>query len=75
MQLSGQTKSLLEAAQRYAENLSDEGVRYLEGRGISKEVAQQFSLGTIVEPHSGHEGHEGWLSIPYITALGYCVGF
>lgn len=75
MQSNGQTKSLLEAAQRYAENLSDEAVRYLEGRGISREVAEQFSLGTITNPHPGHEMHEGWLSIPYITALGYCVGF
>jgi DNA primase len=75
MQSNGQTKSLLEAAQRYAQNLSDEAVRYLEGRGISRQVAEQFLLGTIVEPHVGHEGHIGWLSIPYITALGHCVGF
>jgi len=75
MQSSGQMKSLLESAQRYAENLSDEAVRYLEGRGISREVAESFSLGTITQPHIGHEMHEGWLSIPYITALGYCVGF
>ena len=75
MQSNGQTKSLLEAAQRYAQNLSDEAVRYLEGRGISREVAEQFSLGTITDPHIGHEMHEGWLSIPYLTALGHCVGF
>lgn len=75
MQSSGQTKSLLESAQRYAENLSDEAVRYLEGRGISREVAESFSLGTITQPHIGHEMHEGWLSIPYLTALGHCVGF
>ena len=75
MQSNGQTKSLLEAAQRYAQNLSDEAVRYLEGRGISREVAEQFMLGTITAPHAGHEMHEGWLSIPYITALGHCVGF
>ena len=59
MQSNGQTKSLLEAAQRYAENLSDEAVQYLEGRGISREVAEQFSLGTITNPHPGHEMHEG----------------
>jgi DNA primase len=75
MQSNGQTKSLLEAAQRYAANLSEEAVRYLEGRGISRDVAQQFSLGTITQPHNGHEMHEGWLSIPYITAMGLCVGF
>ena len=75
MQSSEQGKSLLETAQRYAQNLSEEAERYLNGRGISREVAEQFSLGTIVDPAPGHEAHEGWLSIPYITVLGYCVGF
>ena len=75
MQSSEQGKSLLETAQRYAQNLSEEAVRYLEGRGIPKEIAEQFLLGTIVDPAPGHEAHEGWLSIPYITVLGYCVGF
>ena len=75
MQSSGQTKSLLESAQRYAANLSEEAERYLAGRGISRDVAESFMLGTITEPLAGHEIHEGWLSIPYITALGHCVGF
>ena len=75
MQSSGQMKSLLESAQHYAQSLSDEAVRYLEGRGISREVAEQFSLGTITDPHPGHEAHVGWLSIPYLTVLGHCVGF
>jgi DNA primase len=70
MQSKEQMKSLQEAATRYAENLSDEAERYLAGRGISRDVAEQFSLGTIVEPHNGHEMYEGWLSIPYITVLG-----
>ena len=75
MQSSEQMKSVLEAATRYAANLSEETVRYLEGRGISEDVARQFMLGTITEPANGHEMHEGWLSIPYITVLGHCVGF
>lgn len=75
MQSNGQTKSLLEAAQHYAANLNDEAVQYLEGRGISKDIAESFMLGTIVDPAPGHEMHEGWLSIPYITVLGHCVGF
>jgi len=75
MQSSEQMKSLLEAATRYAANLNEETVRYLEGRGISEDVARQFMLGTITEPANGHEMHEGWLSIPYITVLGHCVGF
>lgn len=75
MQSNVQMKSLLESAQHYAANLSDEAVAYLNGRGISEDVARQFSLGTIVDPHTGHEMHEGWLSIPYLTVLGHCVGF
>ena len=75
MQSSEQMKSLLEAATRYAANLSEEAVQYLEGRGISEDVARQFMLGTITEPANGHEIHEGWLSIPYITVMGHCVGF
>ena len=75
MQSNVQMKSLLESAQHYAANLSEEAVAYLEGRGISEDVARQFSLGTIVDPANGHEMHEGWLSIPYITASGSCVGF
>jgi len=75
MQSNEQMKSLLESAQRYAQNLNEETVRYLEGRGISEDVARQFMLGTITEPANGHEMHTGWLSIPYITVLGHCVGF
>ena len=30
-------------------------------------------LGTVVDPAAGHEQFEGWLSIPYITALGIAV--
>jgi DNA primase len=75
MQSSEQMKSLLEAAQRYAQSLSEEAVAYLEGRGISEDVARQFMLGSITEPANGHEMHQGWLSIPYITVLGHCVGF
>lgn len=47
----------------------------LEGRGISEEVAARFSLGTVSDPHQGHEMHEGWISIPYLTANDLCVGF
>ena len=75
MQSSEQMKSLLEAAQHYTQNLSAEAVAYLEGRGISEDIARQFMLGTITDAFPGHEMHEGWLSIPYITVLGHCVGF
>lgn len=48
---------------------------YLEGRGISSEIADSKLLGTIVNSRPGHENHQGWLSIPYITASGYISGF
>ena len=68
-----QTKSLLEAVTHYSQALSDEAVAYLEGRGISRQVAQQFMLGSVVDPINGHEQFSGWISIPYLTALGMCV--
>lgn len=68
-------KSQLEAANRYADRIDERTLKYLSGRGISEEVAALYSLGTVTDPHPGHEGHVGWLSIPYITAMGHCVGF
>ena len=70
-----QLKSLLEAAQRYAREITPEVLIALDERGISERVAERFSLGTVVDPANGHEMHEGWISIPYITASGSCVGF
>ncbi len=70
-----QLKSSLEAAVQYNKDLNEEAVAFLEGRGISKEIADQYSLGYIKEPFATHENYQGWLSIPYITVLGHCVGF
>lgn len=75
MPSSVQAKLLLEAAVRYEENLSEETLAYLDGRGISETVARQYRLGTVTDPLNGHENYKGWLAIPYITALGICVGF
>ena len=66
---------MLEAAHRYADRIDEVTLEYLNGRGISEEVAALYSLGTVTDPLPGHEGHTGWLSIPYITAMGLCVGF
>ena len=71
----GQEKLLQEAAHRYAQAISDEALAYLAGRGISEETAARYRLGTITDPIEGHQGYEGWISIPYFTALEYCVGF
>ena len=69
-----QLRSLLEAVNHYSKNLDTRALEYLEGRGISEDVALQFSLGLVTDPINGHENHAGWLSIPYLTALGMCVG-
>ena len=70
-----QSKLLLEAAQRYAQAISPEALSVLEERGISDAVAALYQIGSITEPINGHEMYEGWISIPYITASGSCVGF
>ena len=70
-----QLKSSLEAAIQYNKDLSEEAINFLADRGISKEVADQYLLGTIVLPVAGHENYKGWLSIPYLTVMGHCVGF
>ena len=73
MQQSEQQKLLLEAVTRYSQALNEEAIGYLEGRGISRDVAEQFSLGSVVNPAVGHEQFENWISIPYITAMGICT--
>ena len=70
-----QSKLLLEAAQRYAQAISPEALVVLDARGISEVTAARFQIGTITDPINGHEMYEGWISIPYITASGSCVGF
>jgi DNA primase len=70
-----QAKSLQQAAHHYAQAISDEALAYLAGRGISEEIAAQYRLGTIIDPIEGHQGYEGWIAIPYFTALDLCVGF
>ena len=77
MQSSEQEKLLLEVVSRYSTSLDEATVKYLEGRGISEDTARSFSLGTVLDPHPGHEQYEGWLSIPYVSALGIyqCVKF
>ena len=75
MALNAQSKLLLEAAQQYAQAISPQALAVLKERGISKEVAERFMLGPITNPINGHEMYQGWLSIPYITASGGCVGF
>lgn len=71
----GQAKLLEEAAHHYAQEIRPEALQYLEGRGISEEIAARYRLGSITDPIEGHQGYQGWISIPYFTALDICVGF
>ena len=75
MASNAQSKLLQEAAQRYAQQITPETLVALAERGISELVAGAYQIGTIVEPINGHEMYEGWISIPYITVNGSCVGF
>jgi DNA primase len=65
----------MEAALRYAQEITPEALIALDERGISEQAAARFQLGSVVDPINGHELHDGWLSIPYITAGNTCVGF
>jgi len=69
--LNAEQRALLtEAAQRYAHNINDQALAYLQARGITPEVASTFQLGSVVEPSAGHEMAVGMLSIPYRTPAG-----
>ena len=61
---------LTESAQKYHNALTPQAASYLAGRGLTKEVADSFLLGSVVEPSAGHEHAVGRLSIPYITPAG-----
>ena len=75
MASNAQSKLLLEAAQRYAQGVNQQTLDALSARGISEQVAGAYQLGTVTDPANGHEMYAGWISIPYITATGNCVGF
>jgi DNA primase len=69
--LSQEQKLLLtETAEKYASTLDQATASYLLGRGITKEAAVTFRLGTVNDPAPGHEHAVGCLSIPYRTPTG-----
>jgi len=65
-----QRQSLTDAAEKYCNSLTPQAASYLAGRGITKEVANTFRLGSVVDPSAGHEHAVNRLSIPYITPAG-----
>jgi DNA primase len=65
-----QRRLLTESAQKYHNALTPQAASYLTARGITKQVAATFLLGSVAEPSAGHEHAVGRLSIPYITPAG-----
>ena len=65
-----QRKLLTDAAERYSKNLTPQALSYLQGRGVTEEVANTFLLGSVADPAAGHELAVGMLSIPYRTPAG-----
>jgi hypothetical protein len=65
-----QKKSLTVSAQKYHEALDEQTLCYLAERGITKEAADTFLLGSVHDPAPGHEHGAGCLSIPYRTPTG-----
>lgn len=70
-------KSLARSVEHYRKQLevSEEGrlaISYLKARGITKETADSFLLGVVVDPlpESGHDFQTGRLAIPYLTQTG-----
>lgn len=71
MKLPSSLKQSLEsAAEKYATARTVEATSYLEGRGITEQVADTFLLGSVVDPAVGHDQYRGMLSIPYLTPTG-----
>jgi DNA primase len=55
---------LHETAQRYHKGMTEEAYDYLEGRGITRDVAERFLLGVCDDLYPGR------LSIPYLRPAG-----
>lgn len=64
-----QRESLEKATATYAANVEAVGP-YLGARGISRETAVSFRLGSVTDALPGHERFEGMLCIPYLDAHG-----
>ncbi len=64
-----QRKSLERATARYEASLPIAN-GYLQGRGITPEMARAARLGVCSDPEVGHEQSLGRLSIPYVNKAG-----
>lgn len=65
-------QSLEEATREYQDQLlkDDQGLTYLESRGITSEARDYFRLGVVRTPLEGHESYHNRLVFPYITKIG-----
>lgn len=65
-----QKKYLEKAADAYHAQIDPRAATYMVGRGITKEIADMYHLGNVVEPLVGDDEYIGRLSIPYLTPSG-----
>ena len=57
-------------AAQYESSLDDQTLSYLNGRGITPEVAAEYRLGTVADPPTEHRNYRGRLVIPYLKKVG-----
>nr|WP_285666885.1 toprim domain-containing protein [Actinorhabdospora filicis] len=70
--LSASTRAdLEEATAAYQAALTLDAAQYLDARGITRETAHSFRVGTVADPRPGHTRFTGWLAIPYLSHTGY----
>lgn len=73
---SEQIKFWEEASWEYHHQMTEEGLSYLAGRGISTDSVKTFRLGQVIDPLPGHEMMRGRIVIPYIKKLAtVCLKF
>lgn len=68
--LSDSSKNMLEEATARYQTSLNVAAEYLMERGIDLDTAEQFRLGVVTDPITGHEQYVGRLAIPYLGILG-----
>lgn len=66
-----QREALEEATKTYQEARTSDAGLYLMDRGLDPETVDMFRLGSVVDPHPGHQHYRGWLAIPYLGVDGH----
>lgn len=69
--LSGsQRETLREAVESYEVALTAAAASHLVKRGVTKETARTFRLGSVLDPAPGHSRFTGFLALPYLDKDG-----